>query len=431
MIKFSYADKSRVFKSFAYSPTNAQRLVHESSARFRICAAGARFGKSMLAGAEAAAMLMMPNTNTWICGTQYELAEKEFNWAIEFLNKLRFRDMPILSYCKVTNSQRGQRSIIAPWGSYIRTKSTEKPQTLLGEELDFLVLSEASQISKIVWERMLRARLGPRKGRLLAISTPNADNGLFYDFYKKAEEKADKEWQNWLFSTLENDYFDKGEYELAKRELAKKVFEEQYEGKFVSRRGKIFDELKTISVLPNEICNWPVLVGVQKGYKNPLSIVFCSIEPITKKMYLYDEFHEKEISIEKAGAVIKDKTKGRRLLGCIVDYWDYDCQQELKKIGIAVTTNENEKKIGRQVAQTRRIQTLQSFLEKEKLLIFDQCKKSIGDIENSKWPEPKEDGEALPELEIPKNVYLQAPYAISHICCFLSESGGFDPYRVR
>ena len=426
-----YSEKEAIFAQFSFVPTAAQQKVHESDARFRVCAAGARFGKSMLAGAEAAAMLIEPNRNIWICGTQYELAEKEFNWAIEFLNKMKFRDVPILNFCRVTNQQRGQRSIIAPWNSYIRTKSTEKPQTLLGEELDLLVLSEASQISRIVWERMLRARLGPRKGKLLAISTPNADNGLFYDFFKKAESKEDREWQSWLFSTLENIYFDKEEYERARNELAKKVFEEQYEGKFVSRRGKIFESIATIEALPRELDHWPVLIGVQKGFKNPLAIVFCAIDPITKHIYAFDEFHELETTIEKAVGVIREKTKGKRLLGCVVDYWDYDCLNEMKKFGMLTTTNDNEKKIGRQMAQVRRIQTLQSFLEKQKLFVYSKLEKTIKDINESKWPESKDEGEALPEMEIPKNIHLQAPYALSHVCCFMSESGGFDPYRVR
>lgn len=168
--------KFSIFRDFKYFPSPGQKQVHESYARFNICAAGARFGKSMLAGAEAAYSFLIPSRRIWIVGTQYELAEKEFNWALEFLGNFKIDgdERPILDYCLVRNNQKGSREVIAPWGSFIKTKSTEKPQLLLGEEIDLCILSEASQIARSVWERQLRARLGPRKGRLYAISTPNA-----------------------------------------------------------------------------------------------------------------------------------------------------------------------------------------------------------------------------------------------------------------
>ena len=218
--------KETFFKKIGYEPSPMQAQVHFSDARFRVLAAGARAGKSMLAGAEAAYTFMFPNKNIWICGTQYELAEKEFVWVVDFLNRFKYRGSPLLSFCSVGMGQRGSKEIVSPWGSFIRTKSTEKPQLLLGEELDLLILSEASQIAKKPYERMLRPRLGPRKGGLLAISTPNADSGLFSELYAQAKDADDPEWKCWQASTLANPYFSKEEYEVARKELPPDVFKE-------------------------------------------------------------------------------------------------------------------------------------------------------------------------------------------------------------
>lgn len=430
--------KFDIFNDFGYLPSPSQIQVHSSEARFCICAAGARFGKSMLAGAECAFNFIFPNRRVWIVGTQYELAEKEFNWALEFLGKFKLDgdDSPILDKCLVRNNQKGSREVIAPWGSFIKTKSTEKPQLLLGEELDLCILSEASQIAKSVWERQLRARLGPRNGRLYAISTPNADGGLFYDFYKRAEAKEEY-FACWKFKTTDNPFFDPKEYEKAKRELNESVFKEQYEGEFVSRRGKIFkieNECIIKKMHPDHV-HWPIICGYQRGYKNPSVVAFFVVDPQTKQLFLVDEIHFEEKPFSDIVEAIREKISGHKFLGFVTDFWDFEASESLRTAGFHTTQNTDEKKIGRQMAVVKRIQGLQNYLRVSeithlpKLLIMDKCVKIIDDIEKSKWEEKKEDDR--PEQEVPKSKFLQSVFAIAHVIAFLSSVSGGDFYGIR
>ena len=437
--------KEAFFNKIGYAPSEMQKAVHFSSARFKILAAGARAGKSMLAGAEAAFLVMLTNKNIWICGTQYELAEKEFTWAVEFLNRFKYRGKSILSFCKITCSQKGSKEITTPWGSYIKTKSTEKPQTLLGEELNLLILSEASQLPKKPYERMLRPRLGPRRGQLLAISTPNADAGLFSELYFTAKEGKNDDWDCWQFSTLANPYFSREEWEIAKKEIPPDIFKEQYEGLFVSRRGKIFNiDITPLLYAPEEldfdVRSSTLIVGVHRGFKNPFALVFITITDRGVK-YVQEVVLKEEMRIEDAANLIMQKTQGySRFSGCVADYWDYDLVHQLRdKYGIPTIVNENEKKLGKSLATIRRVQLLQKDLNASSVdetypiptKINKNCELFIEALDKAKWPEKKAEEKELLEQEIPNSKYLQAPYAFSHVLCFLEEAAGGDPYRVN
>lgn len=203
--------KANFARRVAYQPSRGQKQVHLSNKRYRIVLAGARFGKSMLAGFEIAYYLMFPDCRVWCVAPVYELAEKEFNWALEFLSRYKMEDgiSRLIDRAKISTPARGSKSIRMPWGSYVQTKSTENKENLLGEELDFLVLGEAACIAREPWERMLRARLGPRVGRMLAPSTGAGDNNIFAEFVAngKTDDPKFADWQTWEFTTLDNPCF--------------------------------------------------------------------------------------------------------------------------------------------------------------------------------------------------------------------------------
>src|SRR5574341_1945379 len=90
------AAKYKFFADCGYTPHPKQDEVHRSEARFRVIAAGARGGKSMLAGAEIAFTLLQPNKRVWCVATQYELADKEFDWALHFLSKIEVNGRRLL-----------------------------------------------------------------------------------------------------------------------------------------------------------------------------------------------------------------------------------------------------------------------------------------------------------------------------------------------
>lgn len=428
--------KLSVFDNFGYAPSPGQRAIHHSGARFIIGAAGARFGKSMAAGAEIAAeLLLRPGARIWCVGPQYELADREFTWALEHLGKLAIKGQPVLDFARVTTAARGSRKITFEWGSYCQTKSTEKPSSLLGEELDMIVLCEASQIAREPWERMLRARLGPRHGRLLALSTPNADSGLFREFFQNGKD-GKPDWESFQFSTLDNPYFSRDEYEIAQKELDEKVFKEQYQGEFVSRRGKVFDlqDVHIVEELPADLVNWPVFRGFQAGYQNPLAVIWVAISP-SREFWVFDELYLTQALWRDVSGQIAEKTKGRRVICSLSDYRDEKIKEDLSAIGINARAND-EKKYTKGIATLRRIQALQSVMKprengRSRLIVHKNCQGLIKELQECKWPDPQKEQAEKAEIELPLTKYLQAVSALSYVVAFVEGARGVDIYSVQ
>ena len=75
--------KWKYFEEIDYTPHDGgQRDYHLSEARFRIVAAGTRWGKSMSAGNEYAGWLMLAPfpIRLWIVAPSYDLGAKEFEY---------------------------------------------------------------------------------------------------------------------------------------------------------------------------------------------------------------------------------------------------------------------------------------------------------------------------------------------------------------
>ena len=422
--------KFQFFNRCGYTPHKKQQEIHQSDQRFRVVAAGARGGKSFAAGAEAAFLAIQPDKRIWIVGSKYELADKEFDWALHFLSQYEIRPgVRWIDLASISSPKKGTRIISFPWGSFIKTKSTEKPDGLLGDELDLIVLAEASQIPREPWERMLKMRLTTRRGRLLAISTPNMDSKLFEELYGNglAGEKHVDGWQSWQFTSLDNPSFSRDEYERMRRELPPEIFAEQCEGKFVSRRGKVFpiEQRHIVEDLPQGWQDWPVLCGIQKGFKNAFVCLWSCIQNSqdrkNRKYIVFSEIYEKEKLLPDLAREILDRSKGKRILANITDYFDDSFRSDLPKHGIAVTTP-YEKGLAKNQALVKRVQLLQKVFfakENQKIFIHKSCENLIRELQSCTWPDKRREESGQPEAEIPLLANLQAPLALSYVMTFL------------
>lgn len=424
----------RFFSVMEYEPHPHQADFHQSPARFRVVAAGARAGKSMSAGAEIALWLMFPDARIWICGPQYELADKEFDWCLDFMAKIPFRKGKLIDFCKVSSASRGSRQITTPWKAFARTKSTEKASTLLGEELDVLVLSEGSQIRREPYERMLRARIGPRNGKIMAISTPNSDSGLFVDLFQRGQDPEQHDWACWQFRTLDNPTFSKEEWETAKRELDEKVFQEQYEGKFVSRFGKVFDinEASFIDELPQGYENFPVVFGVKPTQSNRFVVVKILYNPQNKSYIVADCFYKEKSNCAEAAIWIEENQRGCRYVGTISGGEDEYYQYEFKKYGVSVYSPD-EKGMNKEQRAIKRVQCLQSLLKHvpdrctRLFFLSEKVQPIINEFKEATWQASREDNNRL-DPELPHDLYMNAPFAVVNPLVFFENSRGYDIY---
>ena len=184
-------NKIRTTQGKIYQPLHIGHLVVlEDQARFKVLAAGRRFGKTLLTSLMALAVLMQPNRRVWIVAPDYGLCEKVYRELYNILvNQLK---LIIPGKKGKARNQKGDYYLETPWGSVLEGKSMENPDSLAGEANDLVIIDEAAIQSNIddIWTMMIQPTLMDKEGSAIFISTPRGKNGfhklfLFGDIGKK------------------------------------------------------------------------------------------------------------------------------------------------------------------------------------------------------------------------------------------------------
>jgi hypothetical protein len=126
-------------------------------------------------------------------------------------------------------------------GAKIYVRGSDRPDTLRGVSLTYLVLDEVADIKQETWEKVLRAALSDKKGKALFIGTPKGRN-WFYDIYNLGLKDEDEEWNSWHFTTKDNPLIDPDEIEGAKKTLSSFAFKQEYEASFDNAGTDTFKE---------------------------------------------------------------------------------------------------------------------------------------------------------------------------------------------
>lgn len=419
---------NQMTKPLGFKPTGIQKEILNDPSRFITWLSGARSGKSLLAGYIIAAACLLPNKAIWVVGPTYDLARKEFFYAIQFLSAVKFETgETLLDWASEYSTPcEGMCRIAFSWGSYIETRSTDNPRSLLGVELDMLVLAEAACIPKTAYDRYLRARIGSRRGSQLAFSTGAGDTGLFSEFVQNG--RLGKEgWSTYETTTLANPYFSQEEYELAKQQLDKKSFEEQFEGKLVSLRGLVFnlDEYTETPILEidehtfDQIRALPVFVSLKYMVNNKSPISIIAVDTRNKIYYIiYDTSSESLLPADIAD-MIRQKTAGFNLVAVLVDAWDLDTLERFSTFNLPITKIDREKPLGKNKSIVYRARNLIKLLTEGRIKVSNRCENTIQEFSKCKWPDPKKEDSDLLEGEIPLPKFFQYLYLAAGVESYL------------
>jgi hypothetical protein len=221
--------KDELFRMLEYEPHPGQLLVHRSRAKRRVLACGTRFGKSTCAAMEAAAAMLEPRENAlgWVVAPTLSLTDRIFKQVVQALRSrfpLRIRE----------HSPRDHRISVINLGggvSELKAKSADRPDGLLGEALDFLIVDESASVRDGTWGECLAPRLLDRDGWALLVSTPKGP-GWFFDQYKRGRDKSDPDYECWQAPTKQNPHVDAALIEAERTRLSAEQFAEQYEAEF-------------------------------------------------------------------------------------------------------------------------------------------------------------------------------------------------------
>mgnify|MGYP006421578655 CR=1 FL=1 len=240
-----------------------QRKVVKSPARFKVVAAGRRYGKTAVAVLTALAALFQPNRRIWIVGPEYTHVEKVFQelyYILVVQLKVAGKDVPN----SAARKSKGDYYIELPWGSIVEGKSGTNPDSMAGEALDLVIFDEAGLEPNLdtIWNQMLRPTLGDKQGSGLFISTVRGKND-FYKLFKlgelgrrqeeglarvKSKDNDFRDWASWSMPTYVNPFIPSEEYHNAKKEALMKgkylLFKQEYDADFESVSDASFPEFK-------------------------------------------------------------------------------------------------------------------------------------------------------------------------------------------
>lgn len=205
-----------------------QQEISDSTARFRVVAAGRRFGKSYLAINEMAKYARFPNQRVLAVAPTYKQI-KNVLW--DDLKGLLIER----NWVKKINESELQITLVN--GSKITLRSADNYDALRGGKYNFLVMDECADIHKDTWFNVLRATLSDMEGHALFIGSPKGRN-WFYDLW--VQGGANDDWASFQKTTLDGGNVPAEEVEAAKRDLDARTFRQEYEAQFEDYAGVIF-----------------------------------------------------------------------------------------------------------------------------------------------------------------------------------------------
>lgn len=209
-----------------------QKQVYADDTRFKVIVAGRRCGKSRLSVVSLLVEgLKCPSGSAVMYVAPTQGQARQIIW--DLLLDLG-RDV-------IQSSHVNNLDITLINGAKIYVRGSDRPDTLRGVSLTFLVLDEVADIKADTWEKVLRAALSDKKGKALFIGTPKGRN-WFYDMYNLGLDGEDEEWKSWHFTTKDNPLIDPKEIEGARKTLSSFSFKQEYEASFDNAGTDLFKE---------------------------------------------------------------------------------------------------------------------------------------------------------------------------------------------
>jgi len=210
--------------------SDCQQQVAKDTTRFKTVVAGRRTGKTTLAIRELCYHAREPEKVCWYVAPSYRQA-KQIAWV-----KLK-KIITDLRWNKRINE--AELTITLKNNSRICLRGADNPDSLRGVGIDFLVLDECADIDEHSWTEVLRPTLSDTKGKALFCGTPKGMN-WFHTLYNRGLDDAEKEWNSYLFTTLQGGWVDQAEIDQARQDLDAKTFRQEYEATWETYSGIVY-----------------------------------------------------------------------------------------------------------------------------------------------------------------------------------------------
>ena len=210
-----------------------QQEVFGDPTRFKVVAAGRRCGKSYLAAWSLLInALQSDDPRSWtfyVAPTQGQARQ------------IMWRVLLDLGHAVIKKAHINNLDIELVNGQTIGLRGADRPDTMRGVSLNYLVLDEYADIKSEVWEEILRPACADKTAPAIFIGTPKGRNH-FYDLFKYSELSEDEEWRSWHFTSYDNPFLKESEIDAAKRSMSSYAFRQEFMASFESKGSEMFKE---------------------------------------------------------------------------------------------------------------------------------------------------------------------------------------------
>ena len=253
-----------------------QQEVWNDKTRFKIVAAGRRTGKSRLA-----AWMLIINALESERGHVFYVAPTQGQ-----ARDIMWQTLLELGHPVITSSHINNLQIKLINGATISLKGSDRPETMRGVALKFLVMDEYADMKPEVFEQILRPALADQKGTALFIGTPMGRNH-FYELYKYAELDDDPTYKSWHFTSYDNPLLDPEEIDVAKKSMSSYAFRQEFMASFEARGSEMFKE------------EWVQFTESPEDGDYYVSIDLAGFEEVNKKKTKNSKLDETAIAVVK------------------------------------------------------------------------------------------------------------------------------------
>lgn len=217
---------------------NLQVKLHEKQLeifndphRFKVVAAGRRFGKSRLAAwtliIEA---LKSQEKDVFYVAPTYQQA-RDILWSL----------LKEIGHEVIASAHENTSVLTLINGRKIYLKGSDRPDTLRGVGLAYVVIDEYADMKPQVFEQILRPALADVQGGALFIGTPKGRNH-FYELFKFSEADKDPQWAAFHYTSYDNPLLPQSEIEAAKNSMSSFAFRQEFLASFEAASRDLFKE---------------------------------------------------------------------------------------------------------------------------------------------------------------------------------------------
>jgi len=309
--------------------------IHNSPARFKVCAAGRRFGKSHYAALELIIHALMTESRhgqnlTTEAGVYY--VAPTFDQAKRIMWP-KIREMAgferVGGLIRNENVNEGWIELISGRKIYIR--GADNPDSLRGIALSYVVLDEYADMKHYVWDEIIEPALMDYEGDALFIGTPKGKNH-FYKIFMHALQYAFEDNPEDPYPMYEAFHFKSGDNPFIKKHELKRMMQggtasretirQEIEADFVSGGGKVLvpGDFQVVAGVPFRgahgryfiTCDLAGFVRDRKGkvHRTDESVICVTwVEDMTADWYVVDMLHGRWDARETALRIVRTAAK--------------------------------------------------------------------------------------------------------------------------